>query len=213
MEPAEPPKGGKATKGGILPVAHHESKHRTAIGLSSQSRRRDAGARFQNLSAVSARWRLAQAAQRLSAGDQVWLARWLATESAAYTAEKAEFGPSEAMCRANGGPKGAPRGTEPLVISADHWSIKGAQSLDEFACGSEMRRLKAAAECGSQPGPGEADLSSSELNALVGALSQNPRLRGGFARAFFVDGRDGAVQWLIDQAHVEADKTSDRRAM
>lgn len=126
---------------------------------------------------------------RLSSDEEAALRAWWLTNMARHN-------PTAEWAGSSGGRRGTWTGQEPEYMSRRHWSIRGAETQDDYACGTHLRSLAAAAECGGLT-VGHADLQAAELRALISVLSATPTLRTGFMSACREGGERQGVAWLL----------------
>lgn len=189
----------------MIQLAHHESRLRIARGESSATHRRGPEYRWANPPPVHAagfwRWVLT----RLNEDEQRVLHEWWLKDAAKHNAT-AEW------ARSGSGSLGVTSGAEPTYIPSTHWSVRGAQTREEFEAGIELRRQAAAAKCDSwakdtakprlravRPSTG---FSPSEEAAILEVLAGVPDLQKGFMEAYGSgkntwQGEKRAIAWLI----------------
>ena len=166
------------------------ASHRSHRGRAGRGRDlRDPERRWRGAPPQTAEHFWAWVLTRLSVDEAAAVRAWWLTNMAKHN-------PTAAWSASGGGRRGTWTGQEPELISSRHWSIRGAETPDDFRCGVHLRRMAATAECGDV---GHTDLQAAELKTLISVLSANAGLRSGFMAACREGGERRAVAWLVAQ--------------
>ncbi len=169
--------------------------------------------RWRNPPPVNAHYFWAWVLTRLSDDERKALHEWWLKDAAKHNTT-AEWARSTRT-----GVRGATSGAEPTYIPSTHWSLRGAQTREDFERGSELRRQAAAAKCDAwaketakprlraiRPSTG---FSPSEEAAILEALAGVPDLQKGFMEAYGSgkntwQGEKRAIAWLIQTLPLSA---------